>query len=449
MENKAFTRRRFIAAASAVAAAPWFVPGSAMGADGATAPSNRITLGFIGVGAMGQGHLRLFLGYPEARVLAVCDVDRWRRENGRRAVHETYTARYGSGGYQACEAYNDFRDLLARADIDAIVTATGDRWHALTTIQAAKAGKDVYCEKPISLTIRESRAMVEAIRRYGRVFQAGLQQRSAPEFRRAAELVLAGALGKMQVVYVAFPGTVGDVCLPAEPVPEGLDWELWLGPAPWRPYNAQFHPFGPPHGVVPWHFCRDFGGGNLTSNAVHSFDVVQWALGADDTGPVEIIPPETGLVPDLTYRYADGTRLVVVPWRLDPKKHEAPAGWNVGTNLQNFGALYVGERGWIHVGRMGFLESYPAEILKEPAVPNDHRVAVDNHHQAFLNAVRSRSRSACDVDVAARSTTVSHLGCIAHWTGRRLTWDPVREEFPGDDEANRHVGRPMREPWRL
>ena len=445
------SRREFLrrAAAGACAAAPLVVRGSALGMDGAVAPSNRITLGSIGVGMMGQGHLHCFLRYPEAQVLAACDVDRWRRENATRAAEGAYAAGQPAGTYRGFRAYNDLRDLLARDDIDAVVIATGDNWHGTASVMAATAGKDIYCEKPISKTIREARAMVEAARRYGRVFQIGLQQRSTYEFIKACRLVKAGRIGRVKIVYTIFPGTSSDVNLPGEPVPEGLDWDLWLGPAPWHPFNGRFHHYGKPPYVVPWHFCRDFGGGNLTSNTVHAFDVVQWGLDMDQSGPVEIIPPGAGQYPSLTYKYANGVLLQVVGGRLEAKKHFVPEGWDVNTPIQNFGALFVGEEGWIHVGRGGFLQSHPKEIVQQPAGQSDPLHPVNNHHQNWLECIKSRQAPACDVAVGCRSTIVSHLGCIAHWTGRALQWDPVKEEFAGDEEANRLRTRTMREPWRI
>jgi predicted dehydrogenase len=381
--------------------------------------------------------------------LAVCEVDRWRREDALHTVEEVYSAKRAAGTYRGAQAYNDLRELLARDDLDAVVIATGDNWHGPATVMAAKAGKDVYCEKPISKTIREARAMVEAARRYDRVVQIGLQQRSTPEFIRASGLVRSGRIGEVKVVYVVFPGTNSDVNLPAEPVPEGLDWDLWLGPAPWHPFNGRFHHYGQPPRVVPWDFCRDFGGGNLTSNAVHSFDVVQWALGMDESDPVEVIPPETGQVPSLTYRYANGALLQVVDWKLDGQKHFVPKGWDLNTRIENFGAVYVGSEGWIHVGREGYLKAYPPEILTETRGGPGARNPVANHHQNWLDCIRSRQRPACEVAVGCRSTIVSHLGCIAHWTGRALKWDPVKEEFLGDEEANRLRFRAMRPPWRI
>jgi len=450
-EEQRWNRRQVLKSTVAVGgavAAPWIIPATALGRNGAIAAGDRITLGVIGVGIMGQGHLGCFLGYPKSQVVAVCDVDQWRRDNAKTNVEQTYAAGQTSGTYRGCEAYNDLRDLLARDDIDAVVIATGDNWHATASVMAVKSGKDVYTEKPISLTIHEARAMADSARRYGRVFQIGLQQRSTPEFQKACGLVQKGAIGKVKIVYVGFPGTSSDVNLPSEPVPEGLDWDQWLGPAPWRPFNGRFHRYGRPPHVVPWHFCRDFGGGNLTSNAVHAFDVVQWGLGMDDSNPVEVIPPETGEYPVLTYKYANGV-LLQVGWKLNPQNQFVPKGWNVNTRIQNFGALFVGEDGWIHVGRQGYLRAYPEEILKQPAGEPGPWHPVNNHHQNWLQCIETRQRPACDVAIGCRSTIVSHLGCIAHWTRRALKWDPVKEEFLDDDEANRLRWRAMREPWRI
>jgi hypothetical protein len=449
-KTSAITRRNLLKGATAVAlGAPYVLTSSALGAAGRPPASERIGVGCIGIGAMGQGHVRHCLELPEAQIVAVCDVDRWRREHAKAAVEARYAEQRPGGQYRGCEAYHDLRDLLARHDVDAVLIATGDRWHALATSLAVKAGKDVYCEKPISLTVREARAMVEVVRRHGRVFQGGLQQRSSGEFIKACDLVRAGAIGKVRVVYVNHPGTVGDVGLPAEPVPDGLDWDLWLGPAPWHPYNSRFHPYGQPPHVVPWHFCRDFGGGNLTSNAVHAFDVVQWGLSMDEGGPVEITPPETGEVPVLTYRYASGVLLQVVGGRIDPQRLLVPEGFVPAAPIQDFGALFVGEGGWIHVGRGGYLKGFPQEVLEALPGWQGRRPPARSHHQNWLDCIRTRGRPACDVSVGCQSTIVSHLGCIAHWTGRTLKWDPLKELFVGDEEANRWLDRPKREPWRI
>ncbi len=442
------TRRDFLRRSAALGT-PLVIPSSVLASAGTTAPSNRIGLGFIGVGMMGQGHLHHLLHYAEVQVLGVCDVDRWRREHGKAAADHAYASRRAGGTYRACHAYNDLREMLARDDIDAIVVATGDNWQALATILAAKAGKDVYCEKPVALTVREARAMVDAVRRYGRVCQCGLQQRSSAEFRKACALVQGGAIGKVQIVYTVFTGAASDVNLPAEPVPEGLDWDLWLGPAPWRPFNSRFHHYGRPPFVIPWYFCRDFSGGNLASNAVHGLDTIQWGLGMDHSGPIEIIPPGTGSYPSLTYKYADGTLVQVVDGRLEPGKHFIPKGWDQATPIQSFGAVFVGERGWIHVGREGYLQAYPAEILDEPSGRLDHIRAVNSHHRNWLHSIRSRARPACDIALGAGSTIVALLGCIAFWTGRPLRSDPAQEVFLGDEEANRYLSRAMRPPWTI
>jgi predicted dehydrogenase len=443
-------RREFLQAASGVAFVPWVVPASALGGDGTVAPSNRTTLGFIGVGFMGQRHhLSRFVKYPEAQVLAVCDVDRWRRENAQATVDTAYAAGRASGTYRGCAGYRDLRELLARDDLDAVLVATGDRWHAAATVLAVKAGKDVYVEKPMSLTIAEGRAMVEAVRRYGRVCQVGLQQRSGQEFQLACRLVRQGAVGKVHTVYVISPGVSGEVDLPREPVPDGLDWDLWLGPAPWRPFNSRFHQYGQTKGVVPWNFCRDFGGGMLTSNDVHAFDVVQWALGMDPSGPVAVTPvaSESSPYPELTYKYPGDVSVHVVDKRLNPRRHAIPRGWDEIASIQNFGALFVGDRGWIHVGRSGYLTSCPAEIVAENPGRYDRFVALENHHRNWLAAVRDRRRPACDVATGCQSTIVALLGCIASWTGRALRWDPAQEAFLDDDEANRMRRRAMRAPW--
>ena len=226
-----YNRRAFLHVLSGSTAAAWVVPDTVFGGAGRPAPSDRITLGCIGIGMMGQGHHRRFLQTPETQVLAVCDVDSWRRDNAQRNTEQAYAAQRRSGLYRGCTAYNDLLELVDRDDIDAVVIATGDRWHATASILAAKAGKDIYCEKPMSLAIEQSRAMVRVMRRYGRVFQTGLQQRSTHEFQLACRLVREGVLGKIERVYIHFPGTSSEIELPAEPVPKGLDWDRWLGPA--------------------------------------------------------------------------------------------------------------------------------------------------------------------------------------------------------------------------
>ncbi len=293
------TRRKFLKGAAVAAAAPYVITRTARAQDGRTAANDRITLGFIGVGGMGGGLLGRYLGDRDAQVLAVCDVDTQRREDARNRVNDQYGEARKSGAYKGCDAYNDFRELLARDDIDAVVIATPDHWHAIISIEAAKAGKDVFCEKPLSLTVREARAMVDATRRYGRVFQTGSMQRSWREFRYACELVRNGRIGQVQSINIGIGGPSVDRYLPEEPVPAGLDWNMWLGPAPWKPFNKErFSPGG-------WRATRDYSGGQMTDWGAHHYDIAQWALGMDNSGPVEVHPPNGKDIKQLTYRYAN------------------------------------------------------------------------------------------------------------------------------------------------
>ncbi len=424
------------------------------------APSERITVGLIGRGLMGAGHLRVLLGRKEAQVVAVCDVDRTRCEEGRRIADETYAADRPSGTYRGCTAYSDYRELLARADIDAVVIVTPDHWHALLSITAAKAGKDVYCEKPVSLTIDEGRRLVETVRRYGCVFQTGTQYRSVARIRQVCEFVRAGGLGRVKSVFTiwrksAIP-TLGpsyvplDPLLPAEPIPEGLDWDSWVGPATWRPYNSLYHR-NPPPGVVPWVFCEAFGAGAATSYQSHAADVIQYALGAENSGPVEIIHPSAGTFPTLTFRYANGTLLHHVDdWQMVKEVYRAVPAEARLTGL--FGGVFVGERGWLTSmsgAGTGPIEGGPEGIFEELNLPSRAESMVNDHHANWFECIRTRRRPSAHEEIGHRSATLGHLAIIAYQLGRSLPWDATKETFPGDDEANRLRSRALREPWRL
>jgi predicted dehydrogenase len=387
------------------------------------APSDRIVLAVIGVGGMGNGHLKGLVGRGQVQLAAVCDVDTKKRESARRFVDERYAEQAPTKTYKGCTAYNDFREVIARDDIDGVVIATPDHWHALISIAAARAGKDVYCEKPLSLTIREARAMVVATRRHNRVFQTGSQQRSSTGFRTACELVRNGRIGKLISANVGVGGPSGDCYLPAEPTPPGLDWDLWLGPAPWRPFNKELHPYS-------WRPYRDYSGGQMTNFGAHHFDIVQWAMGMDESGPVEITPPDGKDVELLTYKYANGVNV-----------------YHGG--FKGSGVLFTGAKGKIWVTR-SYLRAEPEDILKEPIGPGDvHLFKSKNHHDNWLECIRTRQRPICDVEVGCRSVTVCHLGNLAYWLKRPLKWDPAREQFIGDAEANRWLDRPKRAPWVL
>jgi predicted dehydrogenase len=439
---KQLSRRGFLkatAAVSAAIAAPTIIPSSALGADGAVAPSNRITLSFIGIGNQGGGHLGNMINTRDVQILAVCDARETVRQKSRERVEKGYAGQNDRAGYKGCGMYTDFREMLARKDIDAVLIATPEHWHALCVIEAAKAGKDIYCEKPLSHTIHEARTMVNAVRRYGRVFQTGSQQRSSPEFRQACEYVQSGRIGKLQSVHVSVGGTSHEVYLPEEPVEPGLDWDLWQGPALWAPYNKE-RASGSYSGG--WRLIRDYSGGMMCDWGAHHFDIAQWGLGMDHSGPVEIYPPGKEY-PVLTYKYANGV----------PVHHmfgDGAGKIKVPTpNNRVNGVLFVGDKGWVEVNR-GYLKTFPDDIMRTPLAAGEvHLYRSKDHHTDWLDAIRNRTRPICDIEIGARTITVCHLGNIAYWTGRPLKWDPVKEQITNDPEANRMLSMPMRAPWVL
>ncbi len=442
------TRREILKRTAALAgslAAPLTLRSTALGLDGSTAPSNRITVGAIGVGCMGGGHFHIMANYPDVQLLALSDVDSWRRDHSTKVLQEVYGARQPSGQFNGFKAYDDFRELLDRDDIDAVSIVTGERWHPAITVRAAKAGKDIYCEKPISLTIRQARTMVETVRRHNVVFQTGLQQRNSAEFLKAFEMIHAGRIGKVKLAYVSASSVSDYLNLPAEPLPKGIDWDMWLGPCPWYPYNYRYHQAGPPKRVVPWICNRAFGAGEMTSGLVHNLDSAHAGLGKDGHGPTEIIPPGINGASSLTFNYADGTQIISTT-HLVPGKHDIPEGWDPKTPIRNFGVLFVGDEGWIHVERQGLLRCCP-EYLLDVEVPKTHSVV--QNHRDWIDCIRSRRRPRADVEIGAGATILAHLGCIAYWTGRALKWDPVKEEFLDDHEANALRARASREPWNV
>jgi len=425
MSEKIVTRRAFIKSAAAALGTPYIVSSGVLSAEKNESPNSRIGIGCIGVGGNGGGHLGRYLGTRETQVIAVCEVDGEKRKKAVERVEKHYGGEIKSGKYKGCAAYGDFRELIARDDIDAVVISTPDHWHALIAIAAAKAGKDIYCEKPLSLTIGEGRAMVNAVRRYERVFQTGSQQRSSHGFHFACEMIRSGRIGKLLTAHVTVGGPSSDCYLPAEPVPEGLDWDRWLGPAPWRPYNSGLHPFR-------WRGYRDYSGGGMTDWGAHHFDIVQWAQGMDESGPIEVYPPDGKEHRRLTYKYANGVLV-----------------YHGGHTGKGSGITFTGTDGKIEVSRSE-LVTHPEEIGKTPTGPNEtHLYRSRNHAGNWLECIRTRRRSICDVEVGCRSVTVCHLGNIAYWLKRPLKWDPANERFVGDEEANRWIDRPKRAPWTL
>ena len=431
------TRRDFVKAA-AVAGVPLIVPRGALGDDKKAAASDRLNLGFIGMGTQNRGHLGHFLGQKEVQVVAVCDCDQKRRENAKATVEKRYADRTKSGQYKGCTAYIDFRELIGRKDIDAVVIATPDHWHAIPCLEALKAKKDIYCEKPLTLTIREAKTLIDAVRKTERVFQTGSQQRSENGFRLACELVRSGRIGKLKTVYVDVGGPSKPCDLP-EKLEEGLDWNLWLGPAPKRPYNSVLSPRGVHNHFPNWRNYREYSGGMMTDWGAHHFDIAQWGLGMDGSGPSEIVPPEDPKAQrGVKYIYANGVEVIhgQTPFEYQPGK-------------KGHGVTFVGSDGKIFVDR-GFLASDPVEIVKQPLGEKDvHLYKSPGHQRDWLNCIKTRKRPICDVEIGARSVTVCHLGNLAYWNHRKLKWDAKEWTFLGDAEANKWLDRERRDPWQL
>ncbi len=445
MKKEQFSRRNFIktgvTASIAGIMAPAIMPSGIVAKKGRTAPSDRIVLGAIGVGSRGSGLLeRHFSSYEDVRIAAVADADM----NRCREVGNQFNA----------VAYQDYRHLLDRDDIDGVVIASTDHWHALHSIHAAQAGKDIYCEKALSLTVREGRLMVEAARKYGRVFQTGSQQRSEPNFFRACMLVRNGYIGNVRkVVGVNFNGP-WENALPGQKVPDGLDWDMWCGPVPVHPYHPEVKSN---RGFPGWLSIVDFCGGEITGWGTHDIDQIQWALGMDEGGPVEIwtegkpYRPWIAVRPDRTGRFFGATDPVIhmkYPGdiHVEFSEHKRPNG----------GALFIGDQGQIRVDR-GTLELSNEEWHQLPLDTMKVQLHTsDDHYRNWLDCMRDRSRPVADVEIGHRSATACHLGNIARWisqrtqqTGDRLHWDPKQERFTNNDWGNFYLDRPRRQPYTL
>jgi predicted dehydrogenase len=418
-------RRQFLkTVAGAVFGAPWLVRSSALGRDGIVAPSERVTLGGIGIRHRGGYDLGYMLEQPDVRFVAVADV----RADQRQAVKAMADRKNGD---TACKTYRDFRDLLARDDIDAVLIATGDRWHAPASIMAAEAGKDVYSEKPCAITIELARTLADAIRRTGRVFQAGTQRRNVSNFVHAVRLAQEGKLGKLRTLHASIYQLEDRYdWLPAEPEParDVVDWNMWLGPAPWRPYNHQYVDGG-------WRGFNDFdSGAKLLDWGAHTLDLCQWAAQADGTTPVTFEPLNIPGDNAIGCRYASGVKLVL-----------RRNGW---LGLGTCPVRFEGDEGWVETGDSGQIavsrDSLRADL---PPPPAENGISPRYHVREFLDCVKSRAMPRAGAEVAARTHIACHAAAIAWKLGRKLTFDPAAEQFAGDDEANRMRSRAMRQPW--
>jgi len=410
----------------AYAIAPTFVPSSLFGR---TAPSNRLNIGFIGNGLQFGGHFSAVLGRDDCRAVALCDVMLAKAVKRRDEAEKTYGAEQPDGVYRGVKAYQYSEELLARDDIDAVWICTPDHWHAPLANAAMKSGKDVYCEKPMTLTVREGRVLVDTARRCGRVFQTGSQQRSEYSFRKACEMVRNGWIGDLTRVRTSLGEFPPALALPEQPIPPGFDYDRWLGPTPWRPYHDKRVEGNYGGG---WRCFYEYGARKNGDWGAHHFDIIQWALGMDDSGPVEFIPKGWNGAQYQTHIYANGLHVERVDRGLKAMIE------------------FTGKKGTIWVGRNEVLETDPPELASRPLRGEDvHLYNSENHQSNFLDCVRSRQRPIADVEIGHRTATICHLNAIAERIGRPIRWDPVKEEIIGDEIASRWLDRPRRAPYAI
>jgi predicted dehydrogenase len=457
-KRSSLTRRDFVKSTAALAvAAPTIISSRALGDDKTPAPSNRLNLGFIGIGKQASGHLDALSGKADTQVLAVCDVHSGRRERARTVTEAKYKKleRPSDG----IKEYKTYEELLDRKDIDAVVIGTPDHWHTAIALAAAKAGKDIYCEKPLTLTIHEAKTIIDGVRKYDRVFQTGSQQRSSGPFHQACEYIRNGRIGKIKEVWIGIGKTSKPCDLPGQPTPEGLDWDQWLGQAPQREWNDVIcrkesepnkYPFNPG-----WRDYREFSGGYITDWGAHHFDITQWALDMDHSGPVEILPSkqDDGYGAQFIYRGSPvGDEILVTHKNVVYEGEGIDAKTKTKKQLKETnGIQFIGTHGKIFVSR-SMIVSDPESVLVEPIKENEiHLFKTPNgdHRQNWMDCIKTRQKPICDVEIGARSVTVCHLVNLAYWHNRKFTWDPQKWEFPGDEEANKLRTRDRREKYPL
>jgi predicted dehydrogenase len=434
MNADRLSRRRFLGTASAAVAAPTIVPSTLFGAD---APSNRVGIGAIGLGNRGSGHAKGALRMPGVQVLAVCDVYASKAESMKQQVQRHYAQARAQGTYKGCTSHQDFRELLAREDVDAVFIASPENWHGLHMGMAAKAGKDVYGEKSLTHTIPEGRALVDTVRRYGTVFQAGTQQRSDAKFRLACELARNGYLGKVSEVHVGVTGGKGRPkpgIWPVVPVPADIDYDLWLGPAPWKPHRRHLC-------TSNWYFVSDYCAGFIASWGVHHVDIAMWGMPELHEGQVEV---------DGTAKFFNGTADVSYEWDTNMVTNSGLRVHFVDNSKSHGqGCRFIGDEGWVYVNRRSILASDPA-LLKIKLKPGDTRLQVSNSHPGdFFDRIHDRRDPVAPVEACYRATALSLVANIATRLGRKVTWDWATESFVDDETANRMLGRAMRVPWRM
>jgi predicted dehydrogenase len=456
MKKNNLTRREFLKRTAGAVAAPYVITSTALGAGSIPPASERVTLGYIGVGGRGNALAYQFLRTPGAQSVAVCDAFTTRQKSTAKAFDDYYGSQTGKGSYKGCAMYGDFRKLLAREDIDAVIIATPDHWHVPAALAAVRAGKDVYVEKPLGVAVVWNQALREAVQNYGAVFQYGTQQRSSRNFRFACELARNGKLGKLERIDawcpgMAAPGTYestskGGGSTKPIPVPPELDYDMWIGPAPMSPYTKDR--------------CTTWGCYHVYDNALgfiagwgaHPLDIAQWGNDSDDTVPVEY--EGTGKIPtegifdtisdwDIHCRYANGIKMHFMNTRTALPVVEAYRKFN------DHGTTFFGSEGWVSVDRGAIYASDPA-LLEIKLKPGEIHLYESNHHyKNFVDCVKSRARTVSPVEAAVQSDIISHLSDICIRMGRKIKWDPAKEEIIGDEIASRMLNRALRSPWRL
>lgn len=442
-------RRDFVknaVAASGMIMVPMIIPtGCTSKKNGNTPPSDRIVMGGIGLGGMGRGDMNNFLRNEEVQYVAICDVDKSQREKALQMVSKAY-------GNEDCREYNDFREFLEKEKLDAVHIAVPDHWHAIPSIMAANKGLDIYGQKPLARSIAEGRAIVDAVEKNSIVWQTGSQQRSSDHFLKACEIVRNGRLGEVKRVEVGLPNGGKKGGQPAEqPVPEGVDWEMWLGPAPKVPFRGVLH--------WDWRWIMDYSGGQLTDWAGHHIDIAHWGLGLDRTGPIEIegtgVSHENDIfnVPntyDIHSKYANGIEMNIANSSKFIEMRKGKKGWEREKDNQiGMGAAWYGDEGWLHVNRSGLWAENPKILDFEIGSGDIKLYNSPEHHDDFINCVKSRKEPICPAEVGQRSISVALLAEIAIITGEKLQWNPETEKFLNSDAANKLLMRPYNNSWEM
>ena len=422
-------RREFIKNSIQVGMAFTIVPRFVLGGKGFIAPSDQISLGFIGTGKQARGLANQFA--PITKIIAGSDVDSQKLGLFSKNVKKKYAEIHQKSAYKGFSTYPDFREMLERKDMDAVVVATPDHWHAVASIMAANAHKHVYCEKPLGHSVEEGRAMVNAMDKNNVVLQTGSMQRSWVNFRHACELVRNGYIGDIKEVLVNVGGPAIPDDLPGEPVPAVLDWDRWVGPAPFKPFNAELSPPVEKDVFPNWRKYKEYGGGILSDWGAHMFDIAQWGLGMDHTGPVKLFPPDGKEYKSLTMVYENGILL----------KHE-----DFG---RGFGVRFIGTKGVLNISR-DYIDTDPANIVSAEIKPTEiHLYKSDNHYEDWLQAIRNHSQPICPAEVGHRTSSLCCIANIAYWLKRPLQWDPQLEQFKNDVEANVLAKANIRGDWKL